>query len=58
MSVVDGDWEDLKRYNLAELYTATPKQAPAAEGKTVRESAKKGEASTTASTSTDSAEPK
>jgi tRNA acetyltransferase TAN1 len=31
MSVVDGDWDDLKRYNLAELYTATSKKPPTTE---------------------------
>lgn len=38
MSVVGGDWEALKRYNLSELYT--PVQKPAA-GKS--ETAQKGE---------------
>jgi hypothetical protein len=43
MSVVDSDWDDLKRYNLAELYTASSKKPPAAEEEIAQEAEKKGE---------------
>ncbi|EPE26992.1 hypothetical protein GLAREA_02906 [Glarea lozoyensis ATCC 20868] len=55
MSVVDGDWEDLKRYNLAELYTAPSKKLPASEEVVNQENLKKSEVSTAAGT--DSVEP-
>jgi hypothetical protein len=57
MSVVDGDWEDLKRYNLAELYTAPSKKLPAAEEVVTQEHVKKSEVSTAGTAGTDSVEP-
>ena len=56
MSVVPGDWEELKRYNLAELYQPAPKEPVVPKTETMQESVKKDEVS--GSTATDSAEPK
>ncbi|RDL32503.1 Uncharacterized protein BP5553_08959 [Venustampulla echinocandica] len=64
MSVVGGDWETLKRYNLSELYQPRPKVGAAAEagagagGTRAVDSPKKEAVSATgASTATDSLEP-
>jgi len=58
MSVVDGDWEELKRYNLSELYTTASKRSPALKAETAQESAVTDDALATGNTATDSAEPK
>lgn len=43
MSVVDGDWEDLKRYNLNELYIAAISEAKASGAKEEEQKKAEGE---------------
>lgn len=43
MSVVGSDWESLKRFNLAELYTTPPKDAAAVEAEASPQSVAKDE---------------